>query len=577
MSAVAVGTGEGLRRKNRYDFVVVGGGPNGVTIAAYLAKWGFSVCVLEARPELGGGAEQLEPVPGYLIDPHASILYGAAAPAYEQLELGRYGFRMSYPRNLGGGVTPDGRVFSSGSFFMDPAARDPALHAEAMGPDLAQFYVSFMDSIRTRVVDLLRSIFWTPPYDERWGVPPEEIPGVQMYREVLPFFDDALIDMSLMEFLDGITMPDPVKACQLYGSWGQGPDPFWKGTALTGLAANLLQLMSAGAPVGGMHALAHSVIRCALAHGARMFVNAPVSEIVVQDGRATGVRVADDSVLEEKTVHADIAVISGLHVKQTFLEQVSGAHLSADFVQRVRDLSLKGGGLFVPNVVVSELPFYETAGERMNGAHHPMGMVLHATTEAFNGQRDDVYVQRRHPTDLDHYLIGWVNHGIHDRRARPGHYILTGFLEVPAPEDHADGPEAVNRASEEILDNMLTVLQSYAPNITRDKVLHSWVNTPYDSEFRNMAFVGGNWIGMRQSRDEWWSRKPLPELARYRTPVENLYLCNQTCYPGGLFLMAVPYNLMHILIEDHDVVAERTPEWWYPSPWHVTDQKAGTR
>jgi phytoene dehydrogenase-like protein len=94
---------------------------------------------------------------------------------------------------------------------------------------------------------------------------------------------------------------------------------------------------------------------------------------------------------------------------------------------------------------------------------------------------------------------------------------------------------------------------------------------------RDMAFVGGNWEGMRISEDEWFSRKPLPELARYRTPVDGLYLCHQTSYPGGLCLLAVPYNLMHILAEDYEEIGKTTPDWWYPSPWHITDAEGGAR
>jgi len=120
-------------------------------------------------------------------------------------------------------------------------------------------------------------------------------------------------------------------------------------------------------------------------------------------------------------------------------------------------------------------------------------------------------------------------------------------------------------------------VRQYAPNMTPDKFVHTFVNTPYDSSFRNQGFVGGNWMGMRESENEWGSRKPLPELARYRTPVDGLYLCNQTSHPGGLCLIAVPYNLMHILHEDYDEVSSTTPEWWYPSPWHITDEEGGTR
>ena len=83
-------------RDETFDIVVVGGGHNGSTIAAYLAKSGLSVAVCEARPECGGGQENTEPRPGFRIDPHATYLYGGAAPGFDQLELWKYGMRMVY-------------------------------------------------------------------------------------------------------------------------------------------------------------------------------------------------------------------------------------------------------------------------------------------------------------------------------------------------------------------------------------------------------------------------------------------------------------------------------------------------
>src|SRR5512136_3448170 len=82
-----------MAKEERYDFVIVGGGPNGVTLAAYLAKSGQSVCVLEERPEAGGACENSEPIAGVRINPHAILLYGAPAPGFDQLELWKYGWR----------------------------------------------------------------------------------------------------------------------------------------------------------------------------------------------------------------------------------------------------------------------------------------------------------------------------------------------------------------------------------------------------------------------------------------------------------------------------------------------------
>ncbi len=575
--AVDPTTGEPLDRRNTYDYVVVGGGPNGLGIAAYLAKWGFSVCMLEARPEIGGGAETVEPIPGYSIDPHAVYFYGAAGPALEQLDLARHGFRMSFIPNYGGCITHDHRAFFGGNTFHEPSARDPEVYVELLGVDrdTAKLYLEFMESLRPRMGDFFRSIYWTPPFDESWNIPKSEVPVAKVLRECLPLYDDSMLDMSFMEMMDALGLPDPVRAGLLVGSWGNGPHPYWKGMALPGFACTQLQFFSGCTPVGGMHSLAHALARCALAHDAKIYVNSPVSEIIVHDGVAKGVRVADESLLEEKTVWANMGVINGTHIKQ-LPELVSSAHLTKSFRQRIADLSLKGGSLFVANLVVKELPEYVDAPERYEGINYPSGMALHCTTDALMGLMQDVHTDRMHPTDIDNYISWYVVHGNHDNpriRSTEGGHVVTVNLQVPAPEDHRDGPEAVNNAKDEIVDNIKKVLRHYAPNMTDDNYIATLVNTPYDSEQRNMGFVGGNWMGMRQSEDEWWSRKPLPELARYRTPIDNLYLCNQTSYPGGLCLNAVPYNLMHILKEDYTEVEDSTPDWWYPSPWHISDEE----
>ncbi|MBI4728070.1 MAG: NAD(P)/FAD-dependent oxidoreductase [Acidobacteria bacterium] len=574
--ATSVGDGEPLARRSEFDFVVAGAGPNGLGIAAYLAKWGFSVCVLEARQEIGGGAENAEPIPGCSIDPHATYLYGAAAPAFEQLQLGKHGFRMAYTKNLAGGITPDGRAFAHG--FYNPESRLPETYESLMGRDITALYLEIQEGLRRRARDLLRAVYWTPPYDERWAMGPEDQPVLGVLKDALPVFDASWFGMSLVELTDALGIPDPLKAIALFGSWYNGPHPSWKGMAVPGVACNLLYTYSSGSPVGGMHSLAHALARCALAHGARIYVNAPVTEILVEGGRATGVRAADDAVLEEKTVRARLGVISALHVRQTLLDLVSPRHLAPDLVQNVRDISLKGGSLYVAHLVTSELPRYPDAGEAFEGDRYPSCTVLNASSDVLLEEMRDVYSFRVHPTDPDHYIVPICVHDTYDStRAPAGLHVLSPiYLQCPPPEDHRDGPDAVNRAKDEILETILGLLERYAPNMTRDKVVASFVNTPRDSEFRNMAFVGGNWYGVRQSEEEWWSRRPLPELARYRTPIEGLYLCNHTSHPGGLCLIAVPYNLMHILIEDIDRVAATTPDWWYPSPWHISDAEGGT-
>ena len=103
-----------------------------------------------------------------------------------------------------------------------------------------------------------------------------------------------------------------------------------------------------------------------------------------------------------------------------------------------------------------------------------------------------------------------------------------------------------------------------------DNLIHHWSATGRDIEFRNTGLIGGTWAGSRHDEDQLWTNRPIPELARYRTPIEGLYHAHQTSgHPGALCLMAIPYNLMHILIEDG--IAE-PGDWWYASPWYIPQQ-----
>lgn len=446
--------------------------------------------------------------------------------------------------------------------------------------DSAKLGLEFQQKLKARLPEFLRSLYWTPPYDHRWGVAREEHPSVKIFKEVFPAWDDSMLDMSLYEWIELMGVPDPQKCGMMINAWGNGPHPCWKGMAIPAFGVGELMSYVDGmpvTPVGGMHALAHAMARCAIANGAKIFVNSPVSEVLVEDGQAYGVRVDDNSALQEKTIRANLGVILNMHVKQ-LPELVTRGSFTPDFIQKIDNLSLKGGSLFVTNFVVNEFPRFAAVPE-IDG--RPVtSTVLNADTPRLLELMRDVHSFRTHPTDPDHFAGVWyICHGAHDRsrvRGGNGNYVLTLNLQVPAPEDHRDGPDAVNRAKDEIVATLKAQLREYAPNMTEDKFVATFVNTPRDSEIRNMAFVGGNWMGMRESEQEWGQNKPLPELARYRTPVDGLYLCHQTSHPGGLVLMAVPYNLMHILHEDYEAVSKTTPDWWYPSPWHITD-KEGAR
>ena len=160
-----------MSKDERFDVVIVGGGPNGMTTAAYLAKCGLRVCVLEERTECGGACETQEPIPGVRIYPHAMLMYASPAPGFEQLELHKYGFRMEWDpmnpleANAGGLACTDGWRFPTDTDKMGWAKIGGLLGSPPF----------------TR--ELMRAAFWCPPHPPEVEVTDENTPYMQVYKK----------------------------------------------------------------------------------------------------------------------------------------------------------------------------------------------------------------------------------------------------------------------------------------------------------------------------------------------------------------------------------------------------------
>lgn len=562
-----------MSKNPRYDVIIVGGGPNGLGIAAYLSKCGLKVCLCEARLEIGGGCETIEPIPGFRIEPHASYNYAGASPAWEQLELYKYGLRMVPAKTWGTACTADcSRVTTSARWNRE--AVDVA--GRMWGEDVAAQTQAIYDVLETpECTDFLRSIFWTPPLPEGYSRDTNDLPWVKAIKK-LPLiglvYDDSWLDMSILDVTDVLCKEDAQKVGLCIAAWDSGPDFISKGMGIVGVADTFLIMHASASPLGGFHSYAHATMRCALAHGCTILSNCPVEEIIVENGEAKGIRLADTAPLRDKVIYADRAVISNAHVKKTFLDLVPAKHLDRGFYQKVKDINLNGGSLFKLDMIVRELPKYKgKAGEYMEKYPACSCVFPIDRMDVLLNHRHAVNVERRAPIGKDEMIVRSVRQSVHDpTRCPPGYHILYNYIVVPPPEYHKDGPEACNKTSDEIVDAFLAHFRQYCTNMDDDNIVAKFVCTPYDSSFRNMGFVGGNWEGIRVCEDQWYNNRPLPELGRYRTPIHKLYLCNQTSHPGGLALMAVPYNLMHILIDDLDL---KPGNWWYPSPYYVPDRE----
>lgn len=288
-----------------------------------------------------------------------------------------------------------------------------------------------------------------------------------------------------------------------------------------------------------------------------------------------GVRLRDDAARGEKKIWADKAVISGVDIKQTFKKLIGPRHLDVGFLKRIEDISIKGGSIYVSHILTKERlrlrpQFRHILGDDIGGIYPCDSRdIYYAHVADVDGKRGNptVPVERMIMTATPYSRFNASN----PQCTIPNRYIMSpAYMYVPPPEYHVQGPDAINKVKEETNAYVLKSLNQFIENIDGDNIVQFWANTPYESEFRNTGLIGGTWCGTRHCEDQWAEKRPLPELARYRTPIDGLYLCNQTAgHPGGLCLMAIPYNLMHILIEDG---IAKPGDWWYPSPWYIPQQ-----
>ena len=540
-----------MSRDERFDVVIIGGGPNGITTAAYLAKSGLSVCVLEEKPECGGGAEVTEPIPGVRIIPHAMLMYAGSAPGFDQLELWKYGFRM--------------QPVAGSMGAMSASEKDIAGWAKLGG------YLGQPPFTR----ELLRATHWCPPHPPEVELTAENTPYMQVYKQHQPdVWTEELLEMTLFDLLDEHLEGEPFKVMMALAAYWSGAAAHWEGVAVPSLAGiqclMYSRLASGGTcPRGIMHGYFHAIMRCAIAHGAVIRTCCPVDEIIVSEGRAVGVRLRDDAARGSKKIWANKAVISAAEVKQTFLKMVGPRHLDPSFTQKVEDISLKGGSLYVSHFFTHE-PLRYRPEVREGGA-----LSRYNSRDIYYEHTADVDGHKTYPTMPPERApwFGPIGDNSYDLETEPPCTRTDGYLSGPfemnvsIPEYHPEGPDALDKIKDKMNAYMVQAFSQVFENLNSDNIIYHWAGTPHEEEHRNTGMIAGTWYGTRHCKDQWWAQRPMPELARYRTPIEGLYLAHQTsAHPGGLCLMAITYNLMHILIEDG--IAE-PGKWWYSSPWYI--------
>jgi phytoene dehydrogenase-like protein len=523
----------------RYDAIIIGGGHNGLVTAAYLARAGRTVVVLERREMLGGCAVTEELWPGYKISTGAYLVSLLQERIVHELELKRFGYRVTPKDPAFFSVFPDGRHL----FFWSDEQRTLAEIARFSTRDATAFpkYEAYLGRL-ARVVESLLLV--TPP-----ELPPKKPADFVDYLKLLAKFRGLgsreitglvkIFTQSAADLLDEwFESPEIKVTLATDGVIGANGGPRSAGTAYI-LMHHCMGGVGGkrglwGFVQGGMGAVSEAIAASARSHGAETRTNAPVSRVLVRDGRACGVVLANG-----EEIHASI-VASNLDPKLTFLKLLDPKELDPEFRGAIERYRVEGTSLKM-NLALEGLPDFTA----LPGAPAPQhGATMHICPSIDYVERawDDAKYGRpsRNP------LLEMTCPTVYEPSLAPqGRHIMGVFLQY-APYTLRD--TTWDELREPYGDRVLDVISEYAPNM-RDIVCERQVLSPLDLE-RRFGISGGNIFHGEMSLDQMFVMRPVAGWARYRTPIRGLYLCGSGAHPGGGVMGAPGFNAAREILKD---------------------------
>jgi phytoene dehydrogenase-like protein len=393
--------------------------------------------------------------------------------------------------------------------------------------------------------------------------------------------------MTMFELMDEHLDTEHFKTGMAFAAWASGAAGHWEGVAIPAtLCVQLLTLSNTGQnsiPRGGLHGYFHAIHRAAVHRGAVIRTSCPVDEILIDDGRAVGVRLRETAAMGGRTIRANKAVIAACDVHQAMLKLVGPRHLDPSIIRKIKDISLKNQTLYVSvfhtRKQLTYQPKFADVGRYVGPGKQPgIGIFPCDSRDIYYENVADVDGHKGQPVVPPERLLWFQTppQSFDPTDCQSNYPSERGYISnayevaVTSPDLHKEGEDAPDRYKKEMDAYMRAAFSNVVQGLDDDNVIHHWSATGREVEFRNTGLIGGTWSGSRHDEDQLWTNRPITELARYRTPIEGLYHAHQTSgHPGALCLMAIPYNLMHILIEDG--IAE-PGDWWYASPYYIAQE-----
>lgn len=526
-----------------YDAIVIGAGHNGLITAGYLARAGKKVLVLEARDVVGGACTSEELIAGATWSSCAFIASLLRPEIIADLELERYGLEMYQT------AASEVSIFPDGSHLFVWKDMDKTLkEIEKFSARDAAAFLEFGLRVK-KFASILTPFLLSPAPSRSQVLAAFEAAGAEdLFNEMVLLSTKDLLDRyfenehikGLFTFFGMISVwggPSTPGTGYVYGHHSVGE---FKGT-----------LGQWGFVKGGMGGITQAMARSAEAHGAEIRLSSPVEQVVVSRGQATGVKLADGHIVSARTV------ISNADPQCSMLHLLPAGAVDAKLTAKLQDYDARGSMARI-HLLIDELPDYIGFPAGVQGPQHQAQAIMGASIENF----ERAWEAERRGEIPDDFVIEAVIQSTHDSTLAPEgkHTMTLGVQQLPFELTGTDW----DTIRDEWADRVLEVLFRYAPNL-RGHILERVIITPKDLE-RDYGLTGGNIFHGSMFFDQLFNNRPTPELADYRTTVDNYYLCGSGTHPGGGVMGANGHNAAQVVIADLNGTPAPTAQRVGPAP-----------
>lgn len=531
----------------KYDAVIIGAGHNGLVCAFYLARAGLRVRIVEARDIVGGAAVTEEFAPGFrnsvasytvsLLQPKVIADMGLVAHGYRVIERPISNFLPQPPGGSGPGYLKLGGGL----------ARTQAEFARFSAADAAVLpaYYAALES----VADVLRALAMTAPPNAGDGlrtlvdaaIQGRKLAGLGMaaQRDMLDLFTKSARDV-----LDGWFESEAVKAAfgfdAVVGNYASPDTPGSAYVLLHHVFGEVNGNKGAwGHCVGGMGTITQIMARVCRDSGVEISLESPVARVLVDGGRAVGVKLVSGDEI------AAARVIANVGPKLLYGRMIDAADLPADFARRIKGYKT-GSGTFRMNVALSELPRFTCLPEP--GEHHRSGIIIAPTLDYMDAAFTDA---RAHGWSKAPIIEMLIPSTVDDSLAPPGAHVASLFCQqfAPALPPRQDGSARDWDAEEDAAAaTIIATVDAHAPGF-RASIVGQQILSPGGLE-RKFGLVGGDIMHGHMSLDQLWSARPMLGHGGYRGPISGLYMCGAGTHPGGGVTGAPGHNAAQVVLRD---------------------------